>query len=229
MCKHLKLKPRGQQQQQDGRSKWEIALGPSGRSFWPLAVLIIAYLHFASFYLGHFAKVYFDTRKGSSSSNVQQPGKPLNYSFDEPMQELPWPTARIPVWREQEPPSNRITRNRLILTENNHSRDEKATTTAQKIYPEALVHPAMMAHPNPRRVAVQGNGAILREVLKHKSVDQVVWFPTTSSCEDSSQWYSETTSIQCVGQTDNALTWFAHNNEQDPFDVVILDDRRYAS
>jgi spermidine synthase len=44
------------------------------------------------------------------------------------------------------------------------------------IYHEALVQPAMLAHPNPRRVLVLGGGegATLREVLRHPGVDQAV-------------------------------------------------------
>ncbi len=40
------------------------------------------------------------------------------------------------------------------------------------IYHEALVHPAMIIHPEPRRVAIigGGEGATLREVLKHRCV-----------------------------------------------------------
>lgn len=43
------------------------------------------------------------------------------------------------------------------------------------IYHEALVHPAMMIHPNPRRVLIigGGEGASLREVLRHASVEEV--------------------------------------------------------
>ncbi|MFQ6083678.1 MAG: polyamine aminopropyltransferase [Candidatus Aminicenantia bacterium] len=43
------------------------------------------------------------------------------------------------------------------------------------VYHEALVHPAMMAHSNPERVLIigGGEGAVLREVLKHNSVHQV--------------------------------------------------------
>ena len=43
-------------------------------------------------------------------------------------------------------------------------------------YHESLVHPAMLMHPNPKRVAIigGGEGATLREVLKHKSVDEAV-------------------------------------------------------
>jgi len=44
------------------------------------------------------------------------------------------------------------------------------------IYHEALVHPALVAHPDPRRVLVMGGGegATLREVLRHPGVSQAV-------------------------------------------------------
>jgi spermidine synthase len=43
-------------------------------------------------------------------------------------------------------------------------------------YHESIVHPAMLSHPGPRRVAIigGGEGATLREVLKHRSVEEVV-------------------------------------------------------
>jgi len=43
------------------------------------------------------------------------------------------------------------------------------------IYHEALVHPAMLTHPEPRRVLIVGGGegATLREVLKHDCVEEV--------------------------------------------------------
>jgi S-adenosylmethionine/arginine decarboxylase-like enzyme len=43
-------------------------------------------------------------------------------------------------------------------------------------YHEALVHPALFTHPHPKRVAIVGGGegATLREVLKHNTVEQVV-------------------------------------------------------
>ena len=66
------------------------------------------------------------------------------------------------------------------------------------IYHELLVHPAMIAHPNPRRVLVcgGGEGAPLREILAHPTVESVVMVgqwntpdalprsmtPTTRSC-----------------------------------------------
>jgi len=46
----------------------------------------------------------------------------------------------------------------------------------EAIYHEALVHPAMTAHPEPRRVLILGGGegATLREVLKHRCVERAV-------------------------------------------------------
>jgi len=46
----------------------------------------------------------------------------------------------------------------------------------EHIYHDALVHPAMLMHPEPRRVLVigGGEGATLREVLRHPCVEQAV-------------------------------------------------------
>jgi spermidine synthase len=44
------------------------------------------------------------------------------------------------------------------------------------IYHEALVHPAMLTHPNPKKVFIVGGGegATLREALRHKTVEHVL-------------------------------------------------------
>lgn len=44
------------------------------------------------------------------------------------------------------------------------------------VYHELLVHPAMLAHPSPKRIFIcgGGEGATAREVLRHKSVEEVV-------------------------------------------------------
>lgn len=46
----------------------------------------------------------------------------------------------------------------------------------EHIYHEALVHPALVLHPSPRRVLIAGGGegATAREALRHKSVSQLV-------------------------------------------------------
>jgi spermidine synthase len=52
----------------------------------------------------------------------------------------------------------------------------QSTERDEHIYHEALVHPAMLLHPGPRGVFIAGGGegATLREVLAHKSVERVV-------------------------------------------------------
>ena len=52
----------------------------------------------------------------------------------------------------------------------------QSTERDEHIYHEALVHPAMLLHPDPRAVFIGGGGegATLREVLAHKSVESVV-------------------------------------------------------
>ncbi|MBI5379810.1 MAG: polyamine aminopropyltransferase [Nitrospirae bacterium] len=52
----------------------------------------------------------------------------------------------------------------------------QSSTADEFIYHEALVHPALLAHPHPRRVFIVGGGegATLREVLRHPSVERAV-------------------------------------------------------
>ncbi len=56
--------------------------------------------------------------------------------------------------------------------------DEKIQSAAvdEYIYHESLVHPALVAHPAPRRVFVAGGGegATLREILRHNTVERAV-------------------------------------------------------
>jgi spermidine synthase len=55
---------------------------------------------------------------------------------------------------------------------------DNATQVAERWeyrYHEPMVHPAMLAHPDPRRVLVigGGDGGILREILRHRSVEAI--------------------------------------------------------
>lgn len=53
--------------------------------------------------------------------------------------------------------------------------DTQSAQSDEYIYHEALVHPALTLHPNPRRVLVigGGEGATIREVLRHPMVERV--------------------------------------------------------
>ena len=52
----------------------------------------------------------------------------------------------------------------------------QSTQVDEFIYHEALVHPAMLSHPDPRSIYIAGGGegATLREVLRHDSVQEAV-------------------------------------------------------
>ncbi len=52
----------------------------------------------------------------------------------------------------------------------------QSTELDEYIYHESLVHPAMTLHPDPRRVLILGGGegATLREVLRHNTVERAV-------------------------------------------------------
>ena len=52
----------------------------------------------------------------------------------------------------------------------------QSSSADEALYHESLVHQAMVAHPNPKRVFIGGGGegANLREILKHPSVESIV-------------------------------------------------------
>lgn len=54
--------------------------------------------------------------------------------------------------------------------------DPQSAEFDEHIYHEALVHPALVCHPRPRSVLIAGGGegATLREVLRHRDVERVV-------------------------------------------------------
>jgi spermidine synthase len=118
-------------------------------------------------------------------------------------------------------------------------------------YHEALVHPAMIYHPDPRRVAIigGGEGATLREVLKHNTVESVImieidevmvnvsreYLPDWNDCSDlegSAKWCGDDKRAE-IKYVD-AFAWFndrfstskmetVQQQGVDPFDVIIMD------
>ena len=121
-------------------------------------------------------------------------------------------------------------------------------------YHEALVHPALVAHPNPKRIAIigGGEGATLREVLKHKTVETVTMIEIDEimvkiskeylkEWNDCSSFVRGTTAGMGSNCFDNerselhlteAGAWFIERfsnivsiKDEDKFDVVIMDAR----
>jgi spermidine synthase len=112
-------------------------------------------------------------------------------------------------------------------------------------YHEALVHPAMFAHENPRRVAIigGGEGATLREILKHNTVETVTMVEIDKDMVDVSRKYlpewsncgfilNSTASCFDDPRTEvfytDAVSWFVEKfvNETQVdgrYDVIIMD------
>jgi len=118
----------------------------------------------------------------------------------------------------------------------------------ERVYHEALVHPAMFAHRNPKRVAIVGGGegATLREILKHKTVEQAVMLEIDEELVKIARDYLPSL-CDCsnqVGATPvcfddkradvkytNAIEFFMENydldkgkiGDQEKFDVIVVD------
>lgn len=113
-------------------------------------------------------------------------------------------------------------------------------------YHEALVHPAMFAHKRPRRVAIigGGEGATLREVLKHNTVEKVTMIEIDEDFVDLARDHLEDWNdcSNLVGSVEScfddprvdvryedAIAWFSSRfatdsfSNEEKFDVIIVD------
>jgi spermidine synthase len=97
------------------------------------------------------------------------------------------------------------------------------------IYHEALVHPALVTHPNPERVGILGGGegATLREVLRHRTVHEAVMVDidaeVVETCRRLLPEWSQ-------GAFDDSRTRLVIQEargyleaDPEPFDVIIVD------
>ena len=136
-----------------------------------------------------------------------------------------------------------VTPNRLVFLDG----VLQSTRHGIEPYHEALVHPAMFAHPGPKRVAIigGGEGATLHEVLKHNTVDTVKmveidelmvmtskeYLPDWNTCTDllgSAEWCGDDERADMI--YGDAFAWFndrfsdkMKKFEEEPFDVLIMD------
>lgn len=97
------------------------------------------------------------------------------------------------------------------------------------IYHESIVHPALLVHPNPKRILIigGGEGATLREVLKHPSVKEVNMIDID---EELVRFCQEFLSGFSQGAFDDprvkliffdARKWLEENSTQ--WDIIIID------
>ena len=105
----------------------------------------------------------------------------------------------------------------------------QSTELDEHIYHECLVHPALMAHPEPRSIFIGGGGegATLREVLTHATVQQVVMVDMDAEVVELCRRYLpqhhqgafDDPRVELLHQ--DARAYLANSNQR--FDVIILD------
>lgn len=105
----------------------------------------------------------------------------------------------------------------------------QSTETDEFIYHEALVHPALVTHPHPRRVFIAGGaeGATLREVLRYPSIERVVMVDIDAElvalCKQTlSAWHRGAFDDPRVElRHEDARAYLQRTDER--FDVLIID------
>ena len=124
----------------------------------------------------------------------------------------------------------------------------QSTLRGDASYHESIVHPALIAHDDPTRVAIigGGEGATLREVLKHSTVEEAVmieidegvvelskeYLPQWQDCssiahhDQAAAWCFDDTRV--TPKFEDAMAYFIdgyHTNdeEEDKFSVIIMD------
>ena len=95
-------------------------------------------------------------------------------------------------------------------------------------YHEMLVHPCLLAHPEPRRVLVigGGDGGTLREILKHPEVDEAILCEIDQEVIDASRKYLPFTAVgldhpKATLHVGDGIEYLKENRES--FDIVIVD------
>jgi spermidine synthase len=97
------------------------------------------------------------------------------------------------------------------------------------IYHEALVHPAMLTHPAPKRVFVVGggDGATLREILRHKSVEHVLMVDIDQEVVESCKKYLPEWHQGAFDDPRVELKFFDARKyleeTQERYDIIIID------
>jgi spermidine synthase len=97
------------------------------------------------------------------------------------------------------------------------------------VYHEALVHPALVAHPSPRRVLIAGGGegATLREVLRHPTVEQATMVDIDGELVELTRRHLEPMHRGAFDDprarviVGDALAWLREQDER--YDAIVID------
>ncbi len=109
--------------------------------------------------------------------------------------------------------------------------DRKVMTTEKDeyVYHEMIAHVPMIVHPNPERVLVigGGDGGAIREVLKHKSVNEVVMVEIDDVVIEACKKYLKTISTEFNNpkldlKVEDGIK-YVNNSVDESFDIVLVD------
>ena len=100
--------------------------------------------------------------------------------------------------------------------------------TAKVEFYEALVHPALLIHPNPYRVVTihDVSGQILQQVLQHDLVQEVICLIPTSF-KNTSLWTDTSDPRISIVYIDDPIPYFQQSLR--PIDVIFVDAVMYVS
>jgi len=108
--------------------------------------------------------------------------------------------------------------------------DVQSTEKDEYIYHESLVHPPLIIHSNPEKVLIigGGEGATLREVLKHKNVKEVYMVDIDEKMinfakEHLSEWHKGSFFSNKVKLFIKDAREFIDNISDETFDIIIQD------
>ena len=134
------------------------------------------------------------------------------------------------VWQHSQPGSiERTTTSLFVFSKLRHT-----TTFAGVAHAEAMIHPALISHPNPSHIAVFSDfpSAYLREILKHKNVETVdvytnlevvfiteKFFPELNNCKE-----FDNRAAKCFDSPGvSLLEWENFESVDQNYDAVFLD------
>lgn len=96
------------------------------------------------------------------------------------------------------------------------------------VYHEMVAHPALVTHPNPKKVLVVGggDGGVIREIMKHPSVEKAVLVEIDGKVIEYSKKYLP----EIAGELDNPRVEVIVNdgymhilNSKDEYDIIMVD------
>ncbi len=105
----------------------------------------------------------------------------------------------------------------------------QSTEKDEFIYHEALIHPALIMHPNPQRVAIigGGEGASLRETLRHKTVRKAIMVDIDREVVECAKKYLQTFHNGAFTDPRSEVLYQDGRkyleDSKEPFDAIIID------